>query len=536
MGSESGVPKSPGERRISVVQLTWAALAGLVAAHVILAILLFDPKPFVGGDNAGYMILAESLQTGQGYRNIHLPAAPLHSQYPPFYPIILAFVQALGGGLMAFKVLSVLFTTATVVAVFMLGRVRLGWQVGLAIAAPFALNPVLLYYSHWVLSEAPFVLLTLLALWASERMTESNRFFAITLIAGLLAFLTRSAGLPLLVALLLALGWRGLWRQLAVAGGATLAVVVGWWVWGRIAATAGEQVYTGNFLAVNPYDPSLGIIGPGDLLARTVENVRLYSIQVLPESLAGAEAGGMNLLALLAALLIIALALVAWVRDIRKVRVVELFAVLYAALIILWPEVWTDRRFLLPLLPVLLFLAAAGVVWCFQFIRAKRPVWLLPALGLLLVLLAIPGHVRSVRYSRHCMSVYQQGDPLACYPTPWRAFVEAANWVRANTPDDVIVVNRKPRLFYYFSKRRGEVYPFTSDDDAMLAFLDRIAADYVVVAAISGTTFRYLVPVIRSVPDHFELVHVVGDPSAPDAWVLSYRKSAAAAIDPEEAR
>lgn len=496
----------------------WAALVGLVIVHVLLVVFLFEPKPFIGGDNAGYMILAESMEVGQGYRDIYLPDAPRHTEFPPVYPILLWITAMLGGGLFAFKIASALFTSTSVVLAFLLGRTRLGWQGALAVAAPFALNPVLLYYSHWVLAEAPFVVLTLLALWASERGNDSARWLALALVAALLAYLTRAAGFPLLLALLVAVGWRKKWWRLSVVGAAVAVVVGAWWLWGRLAGA-----HPNKFFLVNPLDPSMGYVGPGALLARTVNNVRLYAVEILPQSLGGVTAGGgVNVLALIAALLIIALALVAWVRGIRRVRVLELYVALYAGLIFLYPEVITDRRFLLPLLPALFLLAASGMVWCFDFVRRRRPTWAVPVAAALLVLLAVPSHVRSVRYNRDCMRVYRQGDPLACYPPPWRAFVEAADWVAEFTAEDVVVINWKPRLFYLFSGRRGSVYPFTNDDTEMLAFLDDIDANYVVVASLSPATFRYLVPVIRSVSNRFALEHTVGDPAAPAAWVLAY--------------
>jgi hypothetical protein len=517
-------------------RLLWAIVACLIAAHVVAAYLLFDPKPFIGGDNAAYMTLAESLETGQGYRDLYLPDAPKHAQYPPFYPTILAVTRALGGELIAFKILSLIFTTASVVFLFLLARSRLGWLGGLAIMTPFALNPVLLYYSHWVLSEAPFVLLTLLALWASEEMLTSNRRLTLAVAAALLAYLTRAAGLPLLVALVIALGWRRSWRKLAYVGAAIVIVVGAWWVWGRLAASGSAQVYSSNLFLVNPYAPELGYVGPADLIARAFNNIRLYTVEVLPQSLGGVgSGGGLALLPLLAALLIVALSLISWVRDIRRIRVVELYTALYAALICLWPQVWTDRRFLLPLLPILILQAAAGIVWCFEFLRVKRPVWALPALGALLVLLAVPDHVRSVGFNQRCMGFYRQGDRLACYPPPWRAFAQTAFWVRENTAEDAIVVNRKPRLFYYFSGRRGDVYPFTAEDDEMLAFLDGIGADYVVVAWLSQTTSRYLVPVIQSMPEHFQPVHRITD-TEPTAYVLAYRPTSASRLVPEEPR
>lgn len=503
----------------------WAVLAAALAAHIILGILLFDPKPFVGGDNAGYMILAESVESGRGYRDIYLPGAPRHAQYPPVYPVILAVAGALGAGLIGLKGLSLIFTTGSLVLLFLLARQRLGnaGAVGLVIA--FALNPVLLYYSHWVLSEAPFVLLTLAALWAAERMEGADRYLAVALIAGSLAYLTRAAGLPLLAALLIAVAWTRRWRVLAWTGTAATVVVGGWWIWGRIAASQSAQRYSSNLLLVDPYDPGQGYVGPGELLARIVNNIRLYTIDVLPQSIGGGGAG-INLLAVLAGLAIIALALAAWVRWIRRGRALEWFTLLYAGLICVWPQVWTDRRFLLPLLPVLLLYAFDGLVWCLDFVRARRPGWMLPAAGGLLLVIALPHQVRSVRFNQDCLHYYRQGDQLACYPPPWRAFVESAYWVRENTSPEAVVVNRKPRLFYYFSRRRGDVYPFTGDEQRVLDFLDEIQADYVVVDAVSATTYRYLVPAIRSIPERFQLLRSIGEGQGA-THVLSYLGSEA---------
>ncbi len=512
--------------RLSSERAIWAGLAGLLALHILLALLLFDPKPFVGGDNAAYMALAESLETGSGYRNIYLPDATRHAQYPPVYPALLAILSLFGGGLIAFKAMSSVFTTASIAFLFLLARGRLGTVGAFAVAVPFALSPLLLYYSHWVLSEAPFVLFILVALWASEQQKISLGWLIAAVAAGLLAYLTRAAGLPLLISFLLVLAWNRQWVRLAWVGGVVGLVVGGWWSWGKFAASSSAQVYESNFLLVNPYAPEQGYVGPGDLLVRVVENLRLYAVDVTPQALAGRQLTGIFvLLGTLTALLLLALAILSWAREVRNPRTLEVFTFFYVGLICLWPQVWTDQRFLLPLLPVLLVYAAGGVVWCFDFVRSSRPVWALPAFGALLALLAVPDDVRAMLQNQSCMKLYRQGDQLACYVPAWRGFVLAADWVRANTPEDAVVVTRKPRLFYYFSSRRGDVYPFTSDDSTMLSFLDDIGADYVVIAGLSQTTFRYLVPVIRSVPEHFVLSHQIrGDSIA--AYVLEYRGEA----------
>lgn len=501
----------------------WIALGGLLLSHLLLAVFLFDPKPFVGGDNAGYMILAESLESGRGYRDIHLPGAPRHAQYPPVYPALLAGLRALGGGLLAFKTLSVFFSAGAVLLLFLLARARRRPWEALAITIPLALSPVLLDYSHWVLSEAPFVVLTISALWVMQRRAEPRGVdLALATGLALLAYLTRAAGLPLLLAMIVALAWRRRWRPTAAVSGAVGAVVGLWWLWGRLATAESAREYTENFLYVNPYMPELGYVGPGDLILRVVNNVRLYVVEVIPQSLASGAAGpGPGLATLIGALLLVALALAGWVRSARRVGVLEAFTVLYTGLLLVWPQVWTDRRFLLPLLPVLLLYAMEGLIWCFEFVRASRPPWTLPIAGLLIAALAVPGHIRDVTENQRCLRFYRQGDHLSCYAPAWRSFFQAAEWVEEFTPEDAIVISRKPRLFYLFSGRRGDVYPFTPDQQEVLAFLDSTGADHVAIAAISATTYRYLVPVVRAHPERFRVLYQVGS-SSTAAYVLSY--------------
>ena len=71
-----------------VVRASWRWL--LAALHLLLAWLFFEPQMHNGGDNSAYLALARSLVDGTGYREIYDPAMPLHTQYPPVFPLLLA--------------------------------------------------------------------------------------------------------------------------------------------------------------------------------------------------------------------------------------------------------------------------------------------------------------------------------------------------------------------------------------------------------------------------------------------------------------
>ncbi len=494
-------------------------LLGILATHVVLAFLLFNPQPFTGGDNAHYMILAESIGTGQGYRDLHIVGAPLHAKYPPVYPATLAVVRSLGGGLLAFKTMSVAFTTASLAFLFFIGRRRLGRESALLVTGMAALNPVLLQYSHWVLSEAMFVLFLLVALWAIERRDGDWRWVGLAMAAAVLSYLTRTAGLTLLLALLVSFGWRRRWMHLGAAGLVTAAAVGAWSRWVATAVASGAQGYGADFLRINPYTSDQGLIGPGGLLVRVLLNAWEYAMTVLPGTLGGDIVGGgafgvgargIAALALIAGLLVLGSALVAWWRGIRHGRVPELFALFYTGLILVWPPLWTDERLLLPLLPVLLLLSAAGVSRAFVLVHRKAPGWALPLFASCLMLLTVPVSVQRISATGACRGEVWRGDELACYNPVWRNFVESARWVRDRTPADAVVVSRKPRLFYYFARRRTAPFPLLGKDGEKLAAFESAGADYVVVSATAPGSDVFLVPLILRNPDRFSPLYETG--------------------------
>jgi hypothetical protein len=187
---------------------------------------------------------------------------------------------------------------------------------------------------------------------------SDRRWYLLAGGAALLAYLTRSAGLPLVLALLGVLSLRR-----AYFAGAFLAVpfalLSGWWFL-RARSGAGDGAYQSEFWMVNPYEPELGAIGWMDLPFRVGENLRIYLSNVLP---AQWWSGSSEVAALIVGLLLAGAALWGYILRIRARPLggAELFLLLYAGIILLWPSVWSGERFLIPLLPILLLLAGEGL-------------------------------------------------------------------------------------------------------------------------------------------------------------------------------
>ncbi|SVA92866.1 uncharacterized protein METZ01_LOCUS145720, partial [marine metagenome] len=329
----------------------------MVVALVHLTIVLpsISPAPHNGGDNAGYLSLAHSMATGSGFVELWDPATPPHTKYPPLYPALLAVAMLLGvEAWFTFKVLSALLVTTAVVLSFGWIRDRHGAGLAIGVALVLAFSPAFLSSASWILSDPLFLALTYACLWAFHRSEYHDggwKWVIAGSLAAVLATFTRTAGLPLVLAVGGALWVGRQWRALA---GFTVAVLIpslGWWLRAR---AIGDPQYISEFWMIDPYQPDLGRAGIGDLFTRLVENLQGYVFTHIP---AGLTSGSGPVLGVLG-LVVMMTAVIGWTLRVRNsVTVAELFAPLYFGLILAWPVVWSGDRFALPLYPLVLFYA-----------------------------------------------------------------------------------------------------------------------------------------------------------------------------------
>lgn len=133
-------------------------LIALVAR--VTAVVVWDDG--FGEDRDGYMGIAENLVAGNGYSHPKLGSPTAYR--PPLYPLVLAAVVYCGGGTAAIGVLHVILGTATVFLTFLLAR-RLGLNRGAVVAAGLvAVDPILLRYTAYTMTETLFTFLVTLFL------------------------------------------------------------------------------------------------------------------------------------------------------------------------------------------------------------------------------------------------------------------------------------------------------------------------------------------------------------------------------------
>lgn len=421
----------------------------LVAAIVLLAAIFSITAWPVGAiqDDATYVILAKSIATGEGYRQLNLPGTPNVTHYPPAYPLFLAGLWRLWpdfpNNVVLFKYANAVLLAVAALGVYALARRRAQFGPVSAGAAAVAGTAcvLVLYVTGVVLSEPMFLALLFPALLVGEQAVQDgkvSRATAAGALGGALA-LVRTIGIAILPALVIALLFKRRWKSAAIALASGLCVLAPWQLWASAHAHDVPAIFVGK------YGSYLGWMidgyreGGWDFAADVVQK-NLGDLQRLLDYIAMPVAASWpRALALSALLAIIGLGLT---HLARRTPVTVLFVLGYTTIMLLWP--FEVIRFLMAGWPLLALAFTAGVVALWTA-RPQHALARLSRGGALLAALTVVGgfllyNVRGYREQWWALVQKDSGERLG----------RVVTWVRRNTaPSDVVSVEDDPAVYLY---------------------------------------------------------------------------------------
>ncbi|NQW25703.1 MAG: phospholipid carrier-dependent glycosyltransferase, partial [Cryomorphaceae bacterium] len=245
----------------------WIALGFLVCY-----IAIFDSKLDLGGDNAGYYILAQALHGGDGYTDIHLPGAPAAKHFPPGYPVLMAVCMAVSDSFYFLKVLNgVLFLASLLMLQRLFERMTQNQTLAWVALALTLLNAHLLRSSTILMSEIPFLFfsvatLSCLVKWRSgDKPFWQSPWFWAMLILSSISYHIRTAGLALIAGIGLYLLFEKKWAAAIGYGVGFMALALPWFMRGK---ALGGNPYLAQLIQVNPYRPEEGVLTLGGWVTR----------------------------------------------------------------------------------------------------------------------------------------------------------------------------------------------------------------------------------------------------------------------------
>ncbi|MGD9494945.1 MAG: glycosyltransferase family 39 protein [Armatimonadota bacterium] len=478
------------------------------------ALLSFQVRLDIGGDNGEYLALAKALSTRQGYRMIAEPGEPLETKRWPGYPVLLAgWMLLLGSDIAALKAASVVCFAAGAALTWMLLRRQAGSTPWLALAglALVAMNPEALHYASTLFSEMLFLLLTVAALLALEKTAEGDRpwaWAAATALSAIGAIYTRPQGLVLVPTAFVFLAVSRRWAQ-AIAVPAVMGLALLPWMWRQTQATVqGQHTYLARTLAQTEEDAPeasglakyayrVGRNGAVHFLSmgRTVltrprhigfvpfvppapqDDDEVSSGGAADEAGVG-EAGfdaGKASRYLLAAVVVLG-AVVSWR---RRGSALHWYLILTFVLLLVAP--WPRARYLVPLLPVFAWFLLSAVRWLPRLLRRwldEDGVRKLGAAGVAAVV-ALALLLGAMFISQQLIANLQHRGLPHWAPERYvhegldiANYMRAVAWLRDNTPADAIVVARKPYQVYWVAGRQSDVVWNESVEGAWKGFLD----------------------------------------------------------------
>jgi hypothetical protein len=502
----------------------------VLVALASLALLAAWTNPFLGdfGDDAEFLILGQSLATGEGYAWINSPTHPAHNRYPPGYPALLATAmlvtgtaQDISAAIVPAKLVTALLFLLSLATLWSLARRRLPLPWAAAAVALYALNPAAIRFAVQVMSDIPYVFILLLSLvWIESRIrcvpavTESTGRKAHVPSLSVVAIRATDSLWPWLVlGVLLAVGAYVRSIGLAAAGGVLVwawitcrgrgavastitfgALMLPWWL--RDASLAGGWRYVEELAAADYFNPRGGAATPLDFLARAADNASFVLGKPAAFGLPGIALGGLG---------IALLAYGIW-RSVRLAGGVggpsEWVLAALVISILFWPI--KTGRYLLPVLPLAGLYLLMGTLGVTQWLsgrlssgragsrfprlrhwrdpaanEASLSMLALAAVSLVCIAEASYGAWRASGNLYGVVSGTTPAQYHAAQPE-WAHFLEAASWLRENTAPSDVVMTRRHFALYVYSGRQTEKYRFDTSEEELAYLLSGTSRKYVV--------------------------------------------------------
>ena len=442
-------PKQTSARRPRFVA---SAFVAILLPAVVAAFYHWD-LPSLGAyhDDGVYLVTAKAIAQGKGYRIESLPDERWQTKYPPVFPLALAAIWRLlprfpenSGGFLIFAWLAL--------PVLLLLQARMLAKLDFRLASQLLACLCILAYqgtlvlSVTLLSDLWFCCEVLFAISLAERASEPGAHWKAAAAAGLaaaLVYLTKSAGIVLLVSVASVMVFRRRWRNALVFCTVLGSVIAMWSVWSSThfhPVADYNDVFYSSYVQEFAYKKALTGLFPR-LVAHLSEFLLRLGSGLIPEFLSG---GVFDWLRRLVGILgLCGVVRLCWPGRLWHYAA---FAALYTLEMCAWPSPLFPR-YILPVLPLWI----AGLLALPRYYRPavagiprpnRIPIWGPVAIALLafsyLVQCVVSIHIATVWRSER------------------RALNQAYAWIADNVPSTASVLAFRDPLLYLSTGRHAE--------------------------------------------------------------------------------
>ncbi len=482
--------------------------------YVLISILLLNPDLPLSNDGPYYLVLAQSIVSHQGYRDIFHPAEMLDVEYPPLYPLLLAFLLIIfPKTIIELKLLSILFGIGALLVGYYFFANQYEDLPELKFFSikcktkiynlPFITYPLLLllltFTNLWFLAfsttiapEIIYLFFSLITLIFLEKWIDKedyfNRYLVFTILSVAASFYIKALGISLILAgtgyLIIKKYYHKGFLFLIITSGTVLP----WIIRNRIInKTSLSQDYIGQFLIGNNlnfldmaetifynivhYIHSIfTLLLPGYFLGKSTFQGEesfsfLYSLMGKKEYF---DPQSLNNFTIVISLLVSFIVGIGFINQFKKRKLPEIYVLSYFFILLLFPKgfyISSSNRYLLPLLPFILHYFLKGIflfeVWRLK-IKSSFSGSLNANFGWILCFILLVGNLvpagcmlkGNITYLNNYrfLSIQERKD----YHSRWLLdYFTPADWIKKNTPQNSVVMHCFPPAFYLQSNRKS---------------------------------------------------------------------------------
>ena len=516
-------------------------IAALCALFVHNYRALFDRKLDPNGDNISYFLLAKALSEGKGYIDLVPPTSVPHVHFPPGYPMFMSvFMHIFPDNIIAMKVINGVLFLLAVLLMFRIVRKTTGGNLWLAFAVCFVtlMHPSLLRWSVVMMSEMLYIVISFgiilicLDLDVGKIFTRGKKDrrqvarLCLLCLLVISAYLVRTMGISVVLAAALAFvvtSFKALlkkdkdWIKPAVVATTIIISLLvahgGWSVRNHIVNPGYKSDYSSGFM----YTDKQEMMTPSLFWGRLKTNVSEYVSTWIPRGLLTPKeaidhmqhpeptAKGWCVGILLLFLMLYGFLML------KKGRIMLISYLLVTfAVLMLYQEQYAGIRYFIPVLP-LMFLGVLNGIWSLVSLLVKvvtsKEIIALPAAAVLLAsALIVPPYLKGQEIYKKTASFtnYIDVNPTA----PFANYVRAAEWLKENARDNVVVACRKPEIMYMYSGYKHSVrFPLRGDDKEVLDFLKKTGTNIVVFDTWAKHAYTVILPVAKRHEDAFPVYY-----------------------------
>lgn len=482
----------------------------IIITFILLSSYTFNSKLDLNGDNANYYIYAKAIATGHGYSDLSSPGNPPTANFPPGYSILMAPIFWLTDSIVVQNYLGEVFLLVSVIFLFLFTATYLKNKgFALFISIIVLSNFFILQFATMMMSELPYILFSIGVLWYLIKINEqshTNKYDLIILILiAVFAYHIRTQGVVLLLSIIAQFIFNKKWKNAIYSTHGFALGALPWILRNKYLKLEGSR-YLSQTMLIDQLNPDKGNLPIAKVIARTFGQSWDIITKELPRTIFSnfIEDYAHNIYyPTLGAIILLIMLYGSW-KFIKLRWFLVSFIIGNIVIMGVWSGVGFENRYLICILPILLFCFYFGIISIFQQLLKKEIksyiIWIPASLIMLLV------QFKDIKFL-HDWNIEE-------FPENYANFFNVAEWAKDNTPEKSIVSVRKPGLFYIYSNRKAINYLYSDNPDKVVEDMVKSKVDYVILDALEySTTSKFLIPAIKKHSSQFQEIYTVGKPA-----------------------